>query len=82
MEPIHFEEADSDDRTHIGEGMTKFARKRGHLETGDEENRHYLVHEDGCESCGAAIEAGDSFYLDPETGEVLCEECGDERMPE
>lgn len=81
MEPIHFEAADSDERTQIGEGLTKFARKRGHLEPREEEASHYLTHEEGCDACSADIEAGDSFYLDPETGEVLCEACGDERMP-
>jgi hypothetical protein len=76
---IHFEAADSDERTQIGEALVKFARKRNRLDVGRAEGRYFLNHEDGCDAGGEPIREGDSFYLDPDTGEVLCEDHGRER---
>lgn len=80
VNPIHFEAADSDERTQIGEALVKFARKGGRLETGREEGKYFLNHESGCAVGGEPIRKGDPFYLDPETGEVLCEAHGRERL--
>lgn len=80
MQPIHLEEADSRERTQIGEGLVTFAVKADHLETGRAEGRYFLNHESGCDVCGTVIEAGDDFYLDPETGEVLCAAHGRNRV--
>lgn len=77
--PIHFEEADSDERTQIGEALTKFAVRANRLETGRAEGKYFLSHEGGCAVCGKPIEEGDSFYLDPEANELLCETHGTER---
>lgn len=82
MPIIHFEEADSPERTQIGEGLVKFARSADRLETGRSEGKYFLNHEGGCDAGGERIEAGDSFYLDTETGEVLCEEHGRARREE
>jgi hypothetical protein len=76
---IHFEEADSDERTQIGEALVRFARKGDRLETGREEGKYFLNHADGCAVGGEPIRKGDSFFLDPETGDVLCEDHGRER---
>ena len=83
MRPIRFETADSDERTAIGEGLTRVARKANRLDVAGESDRadgkYFLRHDDGCTVCGDLIEAGDAFYLDPDTGEVLCERHGRER---
>lgn len=79
MHPIRFEAADSDERTQIGEGLTRFAVRGGRLETGRAEGKYFLRHDDGCSVCGEPVAAGDPFYLDPETGEILCESHGRER---
>ncbi|MFC7045162.1 hypothetical protein ACFQH6_06805 [Halobacteriaceae archaeon GCM10025711] len=79
MDPIRFEAADSDERTQIGEALVKFARKGDRLETGRAEGKYFLDHGDGCAVCGEPIRTDDAFYLDPETGEVLCEAHGAER---
>ncbi len=79
MRPIRFEEADSAERTQIGEGLTRPAVAAGRLETGRSEGKYFLRHDDGCAVCGSPVEAGSPFYLDPDTGEVLCEEHGRER---
>lgn len=79
MDLIHFEQADSDERTQIGDALAKFARKGDRLETDREEGKFFLNHESGCDAGGEPIRTGDSFYLDPETGEVLCETHGRER---
>lgn len=80
--PIRFEAADSDERTQIGDALAKFARRGDRLETGREEGKFFLTHADGCAVGGEPIGAGDPFYLDPETGEVLCERHGRERREE
>nr|WP_233204167.1 hypothetical protein [Halegenticoccus soli] len=82
MRPIRFEAADSRERTQIGEGLTRPAVKAGRLETGRKEGKYFLRHDDGCAACGAPVEPGEPFYLDPETGEILCEEHGRERRGE
>ncbi|MFC4447904.1 hypothetical protein [Halorussus aquaticus] len=79
MPVIHFEEADSAERTQIGEGIVKFARQADRLETGRVEGKYFLDHEDGCEEGGERIEAGDEFYFDTDTGDVLCGDHGRER---
>ncbi|ELZ83351.1 hypothetical protein DEQ92_04715 [Haloferax sp. Atlit-6N] len=76
MRPIRFEEADSAERTQIGEGLTRPAVAAGRLETGRAEGKYFLRHDDGCGVCGKPVEAGSPFYLDPDTGEILCEEHG------
>jgi hypothetical protein len=82
MRPIRFEAADSADRTAIGEGLTRLAVRAGRLETGQDGTKYSLRHDDGCGVCGRAIEAGDSFYLDPDSGDVLCDDHGAERRAE
>lgn len=77
--PIRFEEADSDERTQIGEALVKFAVKAERLETGRNEGKYFLSLAGGCDVCGTPIRKGDPFYLDPETGELLCERHGRER---
>ena len=82
MRPIRFEEADSPERTQIGEGLTRVAVAADRLETGRAEGKYFLRHDDGCAVCGDPVVAGDPFYLDPETGEILCERHGDARRAE
>jgi hypothetical protein len=82
MRPIRFEEADSNERTEIGEGLTKPAVRAGRLETGRAEGKYFLRHDDGCAVGGEPIEAGEPFYLDPDSGEILCERHGRERRGE
>jgi hypothetical protein len=79
MRPIRFEAADASERTQIGEGLTRVAVRAGRLETGREGGKYFLSHGDGCGVCGRGVAAGDAFYLDPETGEVLCERHGRDR---
>ncbi len=82
QKPIRIEAADGDERTQIGDALAKFARKCGRLETGREEGKFFLSHAGGCDVGGEPIREGDTFYLDPETGEVLCEEHGEARRAE
>ncbi|RDI71164.1 hypothetical protein [Halopelagius longus] len=82
MRPIRFEEADSAERTQIGEGLTRPAVAAGRLETGRAEGKYFLRHDDGCAVCGEEVSAGKPFYLDPETGEILCETHGSARREE
>jgi hypothetical protein len=82
MRPIRFEEADSAEATAIGEGLTRLAVRAGRLETGRDGAKYWLRHDDGCGVCGRAVETGDSFYLDAESGEVLCADHGAERRAE
>ena len=79
MQPIRFEAADSTDRTQIGEGLTRIAVAAGRLETGRSEGKYALKHDDGCAVCGESVVAGEPFYLDPDSGEILCETHGRER---
>ena len=72
MPRIHFEMADSTERTQIGEGLVRFAVQAGRLETGREEGRYFLNHADG-----KRIRPGDSFYFDTDTGEILCSAHGE-----
>ena len=76
MRPIRFETADTDDYTAIGEGLTRVARAAGRLETGRDVGKYALRHDDGCAVCGDPVATGAEFYLDPETGDVLCAEHG------
>lgn len=76
---IHFETADSPEHTQIGEGLVKFAVQAGRLESGSREGKYFLKHADGCSVDGESFEAGQGFYFDTETGEVLCEEHGRKR---
>ena len=80
MPVIRFEMADSAERTQIGEGIVRFAVKAGRLETGREEGRYFLRHEDGCGEDGRKIHPGDPFYFDTETGEILCKSHGEQRQ--
>ena len=82
MPIIHFEEADSAERTQIGEALVKFARQADRLKTGRAEGKYFLSHEEGCDAGGERIEAGDPFFFDTETGEVLCEDHGEARREE
>lgn len=82
VQPIRFEEADSHERTRIGQGLTKPAVAAGRLVTGRDDGRYFLRHDDGCGVCGASMAAGEPFYLDPDAGEVLCEEHGRRRRGE
>jgi hypothetical protein len=79
MPIIHVEEADSAERTQIGEALGKFARQADRLETGRAGGKYFLNHEEGCDAGGETIEAGDPFFFDTETGEVLCEDHGEGR---
>ena len=79
MPVIHFEEADSAERTQIGEALVKFARQADRLETGRSEGKYFLDHEDGCAEGGERIEAGDEFYFDTDAGEILCADHGKAR---
>ena len=82
MPIIHFEEADSPERTQIGEGLVKFARQADRLETGRAEGKYFLNHEEGCDEGGESIATGDEFYFDTESGEILCAEHGRARREE
>ena len=82
MRPIRFEAADTAERTQIGEGLTEPAVKAGRLLTGGADGKYFLRHDDGCAVCGRSVEAGNPFYLDPDAGEILCEEHGAERRGE
>lgn len=79
---IHFEAADSRERTQIGEGLVKFAREADRLETGRAEGKYFLNHEDGCDVGGTAIGAGEEFFFDTETGQILCTDHGRARKRE
>ena len=79
MPVIHFETADSPERTQIGEGLVKFAVQAGRLESGGREGKYFLKHADGCAVDSEPFEAGEGFYFDTETGDVFCEEHGRER---
>ncbi|PSP97009.1 hypothetical protein BRC94_11135 [Halobacteriales archaeon QS_5_70_17] len=79
MTTIRFEAADAADYTAIGEGLTRPARAAGRLATDRADAKYALVHGDGCGVCGRAIEPGDAFYLDVDSGDVLCEDHGRER---
>jgi hypothetical protein len=79
MRPIRFEEADGPERTQIGEGLTRPAVRAGRLETGRAEGKYFLRHDDGCAVCGEAVATGEPFYLDPDSGDILCETHGRER---
>ncbi|MDS0293492.1 hypothetical protein [Halogeometricum luteum] len=82
MRPIRFEEADGPERTQIGEGLVRVAVAADRLETGRAEGKYFLRHGDGCAVCGAAVSAGKPFYLDPDSGGILCETHGRERRGE
>lgn len=79
MPLIHFEMADSTERTQIGEGLVRFAVQAGRLETGRNEGKYFLNHADGCGADGKRIKPGDGFWFDTETGDVLCAEHGKDR---
>ena len=79
---IHFEMADSTERTQIGEGLVRFAAEAGRLETGRAEGRYFLGHADGCGEDGRRIRPGEPFFFDTDTGDILCVEHGKERSDE
>ncbi len=79
---IHFEMADSTERTQIGEGLVRFAVQAGRLETGHTEGKYFLTHADGCGEDGKRIKPGDAFCFDTETGDILCIEHCHERSDE
>jgi len=80
MRPIRFEAADADDWTAIGEGLTRVARAADRLLVDHEGARYAVRHDDDCAVCGVSLRAGEPFYLDPDTGAVLCETHGRERI--
>ncbi|NHN59597.1 MULTISPECIES: hypothetical protein [Halorussus] len=82
MPVIHFEEADSPERTRIGEGIVKFARQADRLETGRAEGKYFLNHADGCGAGSEGIGAGEEFFFDTDTGEILCADHGRARKEE
>jgi hypothetical protein len=69
---IHFEMADSTERTQIGEGLVRFAVQAGRLETGGAEGKYFLTHVDGCGVDGKRLNPGDPFCFDTDTGDILC----------
>jgi hypothetical protein len=79
MPLLRFETADSTERTQIGEGLVRFAVKAGRLESGREEGKYFLNHEDGCGEDGRRITPGDPFFFDTETGNILCADHGKQR---
>ena len=79
MPIVRFEEADTDDLTAVGEGLTRPAREAGRVEVGTSVGKDAVRHDDGCGVCGAPVRASDPFYLDSEAGEVLCADHGAER---
>lgn len=79
MPIIRFEAADTADLTAVGEGITRPAREAGRLKTSTAVGKYAVYHGDGCTVCETAIEPGDSFYIDSETGELLCETHGRQR---
>ncbi len=79
MPLIHFEMADSPERTQIGEGLVRFAVQAGRLETGRDDGKYFLHHADGCDADGKRIKPGDGFFFDTNTGDILCEEHGNDR---
>lgn len=82
MPIIHFEEADSAERTQIGEGLVKFARQAERLETGRPDGKYFLNHDEGCDVGGEGIEPGEEFFFDTESGEILCTDHGRARRDE
>ena len=70
--PVLRPEADSPERTQIGEGLVTFAVQAGRLKTGREEGRYFIQHTDGCAEGGRQIRPGDPFAFDTETGEIRC----------
>lgn len=72
--PVIRLEADSPERTQIGEGLVRFAVQAGRLETGREEGRYFLQHADGCSVDGRRIRPGEQFGFDTDTGEIRCHE--------
>ncbi|MEZ3144668.1 hypothetical protein [Halobaculum sp. MBLA0143] len=82
MPVVRFEAADSPEETAIGEGLTRVARAAGRLRVDTSVGKYAVAHADGCGVCGAAVETGDSFYLDSDADEVLCDAHGRERREE
>lgn len=76
---VRFEAADTDTETAIGEGLTRPARAAGRLVVGSSVGKYAVRHDDGCGVCETLIEPGDSFYLDSDAGEILCETHGRQR---
>jgi hypothetical protein len=83
MGPIRFEAADvdvdvvvdadtdADDWTTIGGGLTRLARAADRPLVDHEGAKYALGHDDGYAVGDESLRAGEPFYLDPETGEVL-----------
>ncbi|WP_459191901.1 hypothetical protein [Halosimplex sp. J119] len=77
--PVIRLEADSPERTQIGEGLVRFAVQAGRLETGRKEGRYFLRHADGCGVDGRKIRPDDPFAFDTESGDILCLDHAEER---
>lgn len=82
MPVVEFRAADSREETAIGEGLTRLARAAGRLRVDTAVGKYAVAHDDGCGVCGAAVAAGDTFYLDSDAGEILCETHGRKRRGE
>lgn len=76
---VKFETADTPTETAIGEGLTRLVRGADRLRVDTSVGKYAVAHGDGCAVCGTAVEAGDSFYLDGDAGEILCAAHGRER---
>jgi hypothetical protein len=76
---VKFETADSPEYTAIGEGLTRLAREADRLVVDTPVGKYALDHGDGCGVCGDAIAPGEQFFLDSETGEILCATHGQHR---
>lgn len=72
-------EADTPERTQIGEALVRFAVRAGRLETGRPEGRYFLQHADGCGDCDRPVRPGETFVFDTDAGEVLCPEDAERR---
>lgn len=79
MSVVKFETADTATETAIGEGLTRLARTAGRLRVDTSVGKYAVAHGDGCAVCDATVDAGDSFYLDADAGEILCAAHGRER---
>lgn len=79
---MRFETADSESYTAVGEGLTRLVHDADRLVVDSSVGKYAVEHGDGCGECGEGVAPGDVFYLDGDTGEVLCETHGRERRGE
>ncbi|MEZ3117067.1 hypothetical protein RYH80_14215 [Halobaculum sp. MBLA0147] len=82
MPIVRFETADTETHTAVGEGLTRLVRDADRLVVDSSVGKYAVEHGDGCGECGEHVAPGDAFYLDGDTGEVLCERHGRERRGE